>query len=199
MNKPFSDNLLTTQGEAYYFPNFFTSADSDTYLEQLISKVHWKQEPIKIFGKSIMQPRLIAWVGDPEATYKYSGNKMEPQPWPPAVLEIKSKIEAFSEVSFNGALLNFYRDQNDSIGWHRDNEKELGKEPFIASVSFGEKRKFLFQNIHDKNLKVSIELEHGSLLIMKGEAQNFWKHSLPKQSKKAQARVNITLRRIVNG
>ena len=189
-------NLLKKQGEVYYFPNFLKVSEADKYLAQLTQDVPWKQEPIKIFGKLILQPRLIAWYGDPEAAYKYSGHQLTPLPWPTFLKKLKSKVETFSEASFNGALLNLYRDQNDSMGWHRDNEKELGKEPFIASLSFGEKRKFKLQNIHDKDLKLSIELEHGSLLIMKGKTQQFWKHSIPKQSKPVAARVNITLRRI---
>ena len=190
-------NLLPFQGEVDYYPAFFTSEESEQYFQCLINEINWKQEPIQIFGKKIMQPRLTAWYGDAAKEYSYSGITMQPHLWTNNLLEIKHKIETIEEVNFSSALMNLYRDGKDSMGWHRDNEKELGQNPVIASVSFGASRVFQLRNYQDKTLVKSIELGSGSLLIMKGETQHFWEHRIPKTSKTIGARVNLTFRVIV--
>jgi alkylated DNA repair dioxygenase AlkB len=190
-------NLLPFDGEVYLLQHFFTPAESDVFLEQLIHQVAWKQEPIKMFGKLIMQPRLTAWYGDLDKTYRYSGITMTPLPWSDTLLTLKNKINAFAGTSFTSALLNYYRDGKDSMGWHRDNEKELGLNPVIASVTFGAARNFQLRHYRDKKNLTNIMLTHGSLLLMRGTTQHYWEHQLPKTSKVIAARINITFRVIL--
>lgn len=187
-------NLLPFKGEALLYAQFFSKEESDLYFEQLKNTIHWKQEPIKIFGREVMQPRLTAWYGDAGKAYTYSGITMHPLPWIPALETIRQKIKNIASVSFNSALLNLYRDGKDSMGWHRDNEKELGINPVIGSVSFGATRIFKLRNHQDKSLIKSIPLTHGSLLLMKGETQHYWEHHIPKTNEPAGGRINITFR-----
>ena len=187
-------NLIPHHGIAHLYKNFFPKPEADALFKELIEKVPWKQEPIKMFGKEIMQPRLTCWFGDPGIAYSYSGIRMENQHWNKPLLEIKSRVEGLAGVRFNGALLNFYRDGKDSMGWHRDNEKELGKNPVIGSVSLGGTRYFKFRDRLTKKEIITTELSNGSLLIMAGESQHFWEHSIPKQSESANPRLNITFR-----
>lgn len=194
MTKDFIDNLLCKDGEAYLFKNVFSKKASDDYFSCLQKGVLWKQEPIIIYGKEIMQPRLTAWYGDQDKNYHYSGIKMRPHPWSDTLKEIKESIEKISSTIFTNALLNQYRDERDSVGWHRDNELELGANPIIGSVSLGADRIFKFQHMKEKNLKTSIELSHGSFLLMRGKTQQFWKHCVPKVSHPVGPRINITFR-----
>lgn len=187
--------VLPKDGEVLFFPNFFSVAQSDAYFAHCRNELPWKHEAIVVFGKSYLQPRLTAWCGDYK--YRYSGITMHPQAWSESILEIKRAVETVSEVKFNGALFNFYRDERDGMGWHRDAEKELGPEPVIGSVSFGADRKFLLRHRYEKNLKTEIELSHGSLLVMRGSTQHFWEHSIPKTAKVKNPRINMTLRRVI--
>ena len=187
-------NLLPQDGEVYYYPNFFSPSESDTIFETLMKETQWKQEPIKIFGKEVMQPRLTAYYGDGERELKYSGITMQSHAWTPTLFTIKKSIEPSAGIHFNGVLLNQYRNEKDSMGWHRDNEKELGKDPVIASVNFGATRKFKLRHYFNKKLTASIELEHGSLLIMKGTTQHFWEHSVAKVTAETLPRINLTFR-----
>lgn len=187
-------SLLPSDGEVLYFDSFFSQDISDAYFAALFTEIEWKQEPIILFGRSVLQPRLTAWVGDDGVSYRYSGITMHPAPWGPILQEIKEKVEKASEVKFTSALLNQYRDGSDSMGWHSDDERELGKNPVIASVSFGETRKFHLRHRRDKQNKVSIDLKHGSLLLMRGETQHHWMHAIPKTRAKLGPRINITFR-----
>lgn len=189
-------NILAEKGEALYFPVFFNPSQSDMFLLRLREEINWKQEPIWMFGKKVMQPRLTAFYGNPGVNYGYSGIQMQVFPWNEVLLDIKNEIEKFSQTKFTHVLLNYYRDGQDSMGWHRDNEPELGLNPFIASVSFGVPRKFQFRCYHDKSVKTELLLEHGSLLLMAGETQHFWEHQIPKSKKIQGERINLTFRRI---
>lgn len=189
-------NLLPDGGEVYYFPNVFDKIASEKYFNELFAGILWKQEPIKLFGKEIMQPRLTAWYGDMEKPYEYSGLKMETVPWIQPLLEIKKVADEYSSTISSSVLLNLYRDENDSLGWHRDNEKMLGPEPVIASVSLGATRLFQFRNYQTKDQLICIDLEPGSLLIMKGLSQKLWEHRLPKTKKQRGARINLTFREV---
>lgn len=189
-------NLLPKDGEVLFFSNFFRMHECDIFFESLLRQVDWRHEPIFIFGEWKMQPRLTAWFGENDKTYTYSGITMTPKVWLPQLLEIKTRIESVSETKFSSALLNQYRDENDSMGWHSDNEKELGEQPSIASVSLGASRKFQLRHKTDKHLRTSIELSHGSFLLMRGETQKYWEHCIPKQSAPCDARINITFRNI---
>jgi len=197
MKQPISEPILPKDGEVLLYPNFFSPKESDFYLSQLSEEIAWKQEPIKIFGKTVMQPRLTAWYGDAGKTYRYSGITMLPIHWTHNLLEIKRRIEGIAPDVFNSALLNRYRDQQDSMGWHRDNEKELGINPVIGSVSFGAPRLFRLRHYKNKTHTRSLELTHGSLLIMSGQTQHYWEHSVPKQAAVKGTRINITFRKIV--
>ena len=139
-------NVLLYNGDVFLYTHYFSTQESERYFKTLLEQIHWKQEPIKIFGKEVMQPRLTAWYGDSDKPYSYSGIKMHPYAWTTALREIKQKIETIAGVTFTSALLNLYRNGHDSMGWHRDNEKELGDTPVIGSVSFGAKRTFQFRD-----------------------------------------------------
>jgi alkylated DNA repair dioxygenase AlkB len=188
------NNLLPFGGELYYVPNVFTREKSDEYFNQLFTEIRWKQEPIKIFGKEVMQPRLTAWYGDVEKPYAYSGITMAPDHWIHPLIEIKSVADQLSGAESSSALLNLYRDGNDGLGWHRDNEKVLGPTPKIASVSLGAVRSFQLRDYKDKKNLISLELQPGSVVIMRGASQQMWEHRVPKSKKVFGARINITFR-----
>ena len=187
-------NLLPCDGEVLIYPALFSKEESDHYLEVLRREIAWKQEPIKILGKEIMQPRLTAWYGDVDKSYTYSGITMQPIAWTASLKEIKEKIERIAGLQFTSALLNLYRTGNDSMGWHRDNEKELGINPIIGSVSFGATRNFQFRKYSDKSNKINLELSHGSFLLMRGSTNHHWEHRVPKISEPVNERINITFR-----
>ncbi len=161
-------NLLPKGGEAYYHGGFFGKDESDLWLKRLREEIAWKQEPIRIFGKWRMQPRLTALHGDPEIPYTYSRLEMRANLFTPTLIEIRERLMAFCGVSFTHVLLNLYRDGRDSMGWHRDNEASLGPLPVIASVSLGDTREFQLRHYADKAPKIKVPLTHGSLLLMKG-------------------------------
>ena len=189
-------NLLPFQGEVFYYQIFFSLAESDHYFNALQQEIQWKQEPIKIFGKDMMQPRLTAWYGDVDKPYSYSGITMQSLPWTNTLQQIKTAIEEIAGVRFTNALLNYYRDGKDSMGWHRDNEKELGINPVIGSVSFGAARVFRLRHYDKKKLTRSIELTHGSFLLMRGETQHHWEHQIPKTNGMIGGRINLTFREL---
>lgn len=193
----YTGNLLPYNGEVLFFPGFFTKAESDAHYSLLLQEINWKHEAIKMFGKEVMQPRLTAWYGDGDKSYSYSGITMHPIVWTDALLQIKQRIESVAATSFTSALLNLYRSGNDSMGWHRDNEKELGINPVIGSVSFGATRTFQLRDYNNKSVIKSIDLTHGSLLLMRGETQHYWEHRVPKESNSFKERINITFRKII--
>jgi len=187
--------LTLPNSDITYYPNFFSTGKASEYFNVLKIETDWQQDNITLFGKSYPQPRLTALYGDNEKHYSYSGITMFPKPFSSTLLEIKSKIEVVSETKYNVVLLNLYRHGNDSIGWHSDDEKELGKDPVIASLSFGAERMFHLKHNKEK-ISFKIKLENGSLLLMKGATQHFWKHQIPKSKKINQLRINLTFRRI---
>jgi alkylated DNA repair dioxygenase AlkB len=191
------NNLLPIDGEAYFYPDLFSSTERHELFLGLQTNVGWKQEPIKIMGREIMQPRLTAWHGDAGKSYRYSGIIMNPAPWIPELLIIKERIQEVSEQTFNSVLLNFYRNGQDSMGWHRDNEKSLGADPAIGSVSFGASRICQFKHQEQPELRESISLTDGSFLLMRGTTQHHWYHRIPKETKVSGARINLTFRTII--
>jgi alkylated DNA repair dioxygenase AlkB len=152
------------------------------------------QKEIVLFGRRRMQPRLTAWYGDSAAYYQYSGLSLSPLPWHPDLLQIRDRLASSSPAAFNSVLANAYRDGRDSMGWHRDDERELGPRPVIASVSLGQARRFLIREEGER--AVGLTLESGSLLIMKGDFQRRFRHSLPKTRRPAGLRINLTYRRV---
>ena len=189
--------ILPSKGEAVYYPRFFGEDESHTFYELLKNDIAWKQEPIWMFGKQVMQPRLTALYGNPSISYGYSGIRMEAKGWTDFLIDIKKRAEEVAQTEFTHVLLNYYRDGQDSMGWHRDNEPELGPNPIIASISFGAPREFQFRRYADKNTKRKVVLENGSLLLMGGECQHAWEHQLPKRAGVHGPRINLTFRRII--
>ncbi|WP_282781079.1 alpha-ketoglutarate-dependent dioxygenase AlkB family protein [Phaeodactylibacter xiamenensis] len=190
-----SENGLTVieNGEYIFQPDFFSKVVSNELFKKLRENVLWKQESMNMYGRQINFPRLTAWYGDNDKPYSFSGITLQPHPWTEEILEIKRKIEPVAKTEFNSVLLNLYRDGSDSISWHTDAEKELGRNPIIASVNFGASRRFQLRHMKTKK-KVEIELTHGSLLIMKGELQHYWQHQVPKTKKPVGERINLTFR-----
>lgn len=180
--------------EIIYFSAFFNKEEADNIYLELLEQTPWQQDQITVYGKTHLQPRLTALYGNEGKPYSYSNIKMLPHHWTFLLQKIKFHIESVSNVSFTTVLLNYYRNGSDSNGWHADDEKELGTNPIIASVSFGSERTFQLKHNLNKNLKKSIVLEHGSLLIMKGTTQHFWKHQIPKTAKLIGPRINLTFR-----
>jgi alkylated DNA repair dioxygenase AlkB len=166
-------------------------------LEILANSIQWRQDEIKMFGKKVLIPRLNAWYGEKDALYSYSGIQLMPNSWTPELLEIKEIVEAKTQTKFNGVLINLYRNGNDSMGWHSDDEKELGINPTIASVSLGASRTFRLRSKDDKKKIIKLSLTHGSLLVMKGNTQHYWQHDIPKEKNIDKPRINLTFREIV--
>lgn len=194
-NKTNYQQINLPHSDIKFYPQFFDSVTSDNIFEKLKQEINWQQEYIKIYGKENPVPRLTAWYGDRGYSYTYSGITMNPESWTETLLLIKHKIETIANVKFNSVLLNFYRDGNDGVAWHSDDEKELGKNPVIGSVSFGGKRRFSFK-FRDKteSQKYDLILGNGDFLLMKGETQSYWYHQIPKTKKTVFPRINLTFR-----
>lgn len=192
-----TDNVLPFGGELYYFPNLFSPEECRYFFDVLQNSLAWKQEPVKLFGKAVMQPRLTAWYADKGVNYSYSGITPAQNNWTNDLQTIKARVEQGTGQVFNSVLLNLYRNGADSMGWHRDNEKELGHNPAIASVTFGGVRKFQVRTYNEKSNLLNLFPENGSCLLMKGEMQTHWEHALPKTTAPCAARINLTFRLIV--
>jgi alkylated DNA repair dioxygenase AlkB len=188
--------LALPDAEVYFYPQAFTPAESDGFLAALLGAIAWRQEAITLFGKTHNQPRLMAWHGDPEAIYTYSKLRLAPQPWIPPLLDIRARVEAICDQTFNSVLLNLYRDGTDSMGWHSDDEPELGPNPVIASVSFGQTRRFRMRHRQRQGCTAGLDLTHGSVLVMAGPTQHHWQHHIPKTRRPLQSRINLTFRAI---
>jgi len=184
------------QGEARLWPAAFAVPEADALFVELRDAVDWRQEEVLIFGQRRLVPRLVAWHGDPGARYTYSGTDHEPEPWLPALERIRDRATALTGSEFNAVLLNLYRDGRDGMGWHADDEAELGPNPVIASVSFGAERRFCLRHRRRKDDKLDLLLPHGSLLCMGGATQHHWVHALPKTQRPVGERINLTFRRI---
>ncbi|WP_395062070.1 alpha-ketoglutarate-dependent dioxygenase AlkB family protein [Flavobacterium sp.] len=177
-----------------YHPNFFDAATSKMLFEKLIKEIPWQQDDITVYGKTHPQPRLTALFGNEGKPYSYSNIVMKPHAWNPILMYIKLEIEKVCNENFTTVLLNLYRDGKDSNGWHADNEKELGRNPVIASISLGAERAFHLKHNSLTNCKEKITLQHGSLLLMRGETQHYWKHQIAKTTKPIEPRINLTFR-----
>ena len=187
-------NLNLKDAEVTYYPGFFNIKEADNYFRSLLDQIDWKQDTITVYGKTYLQPRLTAFYATNKNNYKYSNIVMQPNTFEGVLLDIKNKIETELKTTFTSCLANLYRDGNDSNGWHADNEKELGKNPIIASVSLGVERVFHLKHKTDKTLKTKLILQHGSLLLMQGETQTNWLHHIPKTKKNIGNRINLTFR-----
>jgi len=185
------------QSTIHYFPNFIDTHAADAYFKTFRATVPWQQDRIKVFGKEYLQPRLTSLYSTNGKPYSYANITMHPHPFSKELLALKTKVEKVSNTHFTTCLLNLYRDGKDSNGWHADNEKELGIHPIIASVTLGQERYFHLKHRTHKNWKHKLLLKHGSLLIMKGETQEYWLHQVPKTAKPVKERINLTFR-IIN-
>jgi alkylated DNA repair dioxygenase AlkB len=177
--------------------NFFNQVDSNELLKKIISDLPWESMAIKMFGKDITIPRLQCWVGDKGCDYKYSGKKLNRQDWTTDLIMIREKIYKELNIDFNSVLVNYYRDGKDSMGWHSDNERELGPNPTIASISLGSERDLVFRNKINKEV-LPIPQTHGCLILIDGKTQKNWQHAIKKTRKVIGPRINLTFRNIID-
>jgi alkylated DNA repair dioxygenase AlkB len=189
-------DLGLVDGEARLWPTALAAQDASHLFDTLRDGIRWQQEEIMIFGQRRRVPRLVAWHGDPGARYRYSGTDHDPEPWTPGLERIRARVRELSGMEFNAVLLNRYRDGRDGMGWHADDEPELGRDPVIASVSLGAPRRFCLRHRRRRDLKLDLELPHGSLLVMAGPTQHHWLHALPKSRRPVGERINLTFRRV---
>lgn len=188
------DNLLPYDGEVYYYQSAIEHPQ--ILYETLAKEIRWQSDKIRMFGKEIMTKRKVAWYGDENLKYTYSGATKIALPWTTTLLTVKNRIELLTNNRFNSCLLNLYHSGEEGMGWHSDNEKDLQRHGCIVSISLGASRKFVFKHKIDKK-KIEILLENGSLLIMKGTIQENWLHSLPTTKKIHTPRINLTFRNII--
>ncbi len=189
-------DLNLPEASVWYYPDYFNSIESNTYFETLLTETQWQQDDIRVYGKIHPQPRLTHLFANNDAPYSYSNITMYPSVFPEVLLNIKTKAEQVLNVKFSTCLANLYRDGNDSNGWHADNEKELGPNPIIASVSLGGERWFHLKHKTNKQIKRKILLESGSLLVMGKGTQENYLHQIPKTKKVVAPRINLTFRRV---
>jgi alkylated DNA repair dioxygenase AlkB len=181
----------------YMMSRLEIGASTADVLRALIEDTPWRVESVVLWGRRYPQPRLTAWYGDMDARYVYSGIDLDPLPWTPRLLAIKASVEQATGNRFNSVLMNYYRNESDSMGMHSDDEPELGVEPVIASLSFGDARTLVFRHRFDRSRKpIRVELGDGSLLLMRGATQRNWKHGIAKERRPRGARVNLTFRHI---
>ena len=191
------ESLAVPGADLRLFGEFLDTATADRILKVLTDETPWEQRKVFVWGQWRVQPRLVAWYGDPQARYSYSGDTLEPVAWTPTLAWLRILVESAAGARFNSVLLNLYRDQNDRMGWHNDDEPELGERPTIASLSLGATRRFLLRS-RDKHRPVrhAVDLTHGSLLIMAGDTQKNWVHALNSESVACGPRINLTFRLI---
>ncbi len=169
---------------------------ADQWLEQLTQQTPWQQPQVRIYGRQLAVPRLVAWYGDADASYRYSGLSHQPLPWTPLLAQIRAQVEQAAGQPLNGVLLNYYRDGQDSMGWHSDDEAELGANPLIASLNLGGTRRFDLRRKGHNRIEHSLHLQHGSLLVMRGPTQHHWQHQVAKTRTPCASRLNLTFRLI---
>jgi alkylated DNA repair dioxygenase AlkB len=184
------------EGLARLWPSAFPPEEALGLFDALRRTIDWQQESILMFGRRVPVPRLVAWHGDPGTSYTYSGTLHRPLPWNPPLVRIRDRVAELCDARFNAVLLNLYRDGRDGMGWHADDEPELGCDPVIASVSLGATRRFCLRHRKRRNLRLDVPLPHGSLLCMSGPTQHRWVHALPKTRAAVGERINLTFRLI---
>ncbi|MFV0415167.1 MAG: alpha-ketoglutarate-dependent dioxygenase AlkB family protein [Chthoniobacterales bacterium] len=189
-------SVLPYDGESIYYGRIFSAEKAEHYLRIFLDKIPWQHDEAMIFGKHIVTARKVAWFGDAHYDYAYSGRTRTARPWTPELLAIRSEVERLGASHYNSCLLNLYDDGSQGMAWHHDDEKGLGKNSDIASVTFGATRRFDFRHKISKE-KVSLYLPAGSLLIMRGHTQARWQHQVPKSKKITEPRVNLTFRRMI--
>lgn len=189
-------NLLPYDGEVYYYGHILTAVQAQYYFEQLMTTIQWRNDEAKIFGKHFITKRKVAWYGDHGFDYTYSNTTRSALTWTPELLDLRTMVQEKTNTMFNSCLLNLYHNGDEGMAWHSDDEKALGKNSAIASLSFGAERRFLFRHRKTKET-IEMTLVPGSLLIMQGTTQSHWLHSLPKSKKVKTERINLTYRTMV--
>ncbi|MGQ0802139.1 MAG: alpha-ketoglutarate-dependent dioxygenase AlkB family protein [Pseudomarimonas sp.] len=177
-------------------PEFLAFDAASTAFDELDAEIRWEQHHVRLFGRDVPAPRMSCWIGDSDASYTYSRIRFEPRPWPSSVLRVKQLVEATVSARFNSVLANRYRNGADGMGWHADDEPELGPQPIIASLSLGSSRRFLLRNRNLPRNRLALLLTHGSLLVMRGDTQTHYQHAVPRTAKPCGARINLTFRQI---
>lgn len=194
------EHLPLADADVRYAPGWLCRKDADELFERLRGEIPWERHRLRMMGREIDAPRLSCWIGDPGATYVYSRSRFEPRPWTPALRRLRERVEQACQARFNSVLANLYRDGQDSMGWHSDDEPELGAQPVIASLSLGAERRFRFRRRVPRGTRAAqasgITLSHGSLLWMAGDTQRHYQHDLPKSAGVSQPRINLTFRLI---
>lgn len=188
--------LAVPDADLRFMHGFYPPDECARLLAALLEETPWRQERIEVWGKVHDQPRLTSWHGDPGTDYTYSGVTLATCPWTPLLSRLRSDIEEATGHHYNSVLLNLYRDQHDGVGWHSDNERELGRLPVIASLSLGETRSFRLRHRVRRHAPVDIDLTNGSLLLMAGATQRNWQHAIPKERREKGPRINLTFRQI---
>jgi alkylated DNA repair dioxygenase AlkB len=189
--------LDLADAEICYWPAAFTEPEASACFSELRNGIEWRGEEVVVFGRRHPVPRLVAWHGDPGARYTYSGTSHEPSPWTQVLERIRERVQALADCEFNSVLLNLYRDGRDSMGWHADDEPELGPDPVIASVSLGAARRFCLRHRRHRGTRLDLALGQGSLLLMSGATQRHWVHSVPKTTVAVGERINLTFRSVL--
>ncbi|AKK68959.1 alpha-ketoglutarate-dependent dioxygenase AlkB family protein [Xanthomonas translucens] len=179
-----------------WLPGWLAPAEAAVLFAHLLTAVNWEVHRIRLFGKLVDSPRLSCWIGDAQASYRYSGTRFAPHPWPPALQPLRERLAAETGVAFNSVLANRYRDGRDAMGWHSDDETELGPHLLIASLSLGATRRFVLRHRQQPALRQALELSAGGLLLMGGETQRLYRHALPRTAKPVGERINLTFRNI---
>ena len=190
-------NVLNKDGEANYYGMVMTTSEANTYYNLLLKNINWKNDEALYHGRHIVTKRKVAWYGDQGFLYTYSNTTKQALPWTNKLIDLKRKTELITNSQFNSCLLNLYHDGNEGMTWHSDDEKSMGKNTVIASLSFGAERKFSFKHRRTRQT-ISLLLENGSLLVMRGNTQSNWLHSLPLSSKINHPRINLTFRTIID-
>ncbi len=190
-------NVLNKDGEANYYGKVMTTSEANTYYNLLLNNINWKNDEALYHGRHIVTKRKVAWYGDQGFLYTYSNTTKQALPWTNKLIDLKRKTELITNSQFNSCLLNLYHDGNEGMTWHSDDEKSMGKNTVIASLSFGAERKFSFKHRPTRQT-ISLLLENGSLLVMRGNTQSNWLHSLPLSSKINHPRINLTFRTIID-
>jgi alkylated DNA repair dioxygenase AlkB len=182
--------------ELAFDDGWMAKSEADALFAGLRHAIPWEVHRIRLFGRNVDSPRLSCWIGDPDTGYTYSGAHFDPNPWPIALRAIRARLAGELCIDFNSVLANLYRDGHDSMGWHSDDEPELGTQPVIASLSLGATRRFVLKHRSDPPRKFALELPHGSLLLMRGATQANYRHALPRTSRQIGPRINLTFRQI---
>jgi alkylated DNA repair dioxygenase AlkB len=183
--------------DLWFDPAWLTCMDADALFESMSTDIDWEVHRIRMFGREIDSPRLSRWIGDPGTAYTYSRTRFEPHPWPPSLRSIRERLRETLCIDFNSVLANRYRHGRDAMGWHSDDEPELGPGPVIASVSLGATRRFALKSRGEDAGRLTLDLPHGSLLVMRGDTQAGYRHALPKTARFVGERINLTFRRIL--